>query len=121
MKLNEEIEKILNENKIYEMANISTKRSGLPVVVYISGLKSSHGPRIKFMNGYGTVKPEKLLTLTVSDDPKLIPEDSKLEISEKELQQIKNWVILNKDVLLELYKGQLDEIDAALKLKKLSL
>lgn len=111
---------MLNENKVYEMANISTKRSGLPVVVYISGLKSSYGSRIKFMNGHGKVKPEKLLTLTVSDEPKLIPEDSKLEISEKELQQIKDWVILNKDILLKLYKGQLDEIDAALELKKLS-
>ena len=43
--LNEEINKI---NQLWEMANLPKKRTGLPVLIYISGNKASHGPRIEF-------------------------------------------------------------------------
>ena len=79
-KLNEKLEKA---NQIWEMANLPKKRTGLPVIIYISGNKSSHGPRIKFFDSYA---------------------DS---------------IGSNYDLLMDLYDGKIDEIDAGMQQQRI--
>lgn len=99
-------------NQMFEMTNLRPRRTGLTVCVYVSERNSSHGPRIKFMNGYGYVSVNKLCTMTVSDSPEIIS-DQRIVLSSKDIGEIKRWVILNKDLLISLWNGEIDEIDFA--------
>ena len=85
--------------------------------VYISDRRASHGPRIKFMDGYGDVAPEFLVTMTVSSQPEIIGEIKNLKT--KDLKLLKEWVLLNLDILLDLYNGKFDEIEAAIQLRRI--
>lgn len=119
-KLNEEIEEILNENQLWEMANLPKKRTGAPVIIYISGNKSSHGPRIKFFDSYSDSVGDNydlLVPMTVSKNPE-IPIEHKLNIKKKDLDKIKQWVIKNYDILMALYNGEIDEIEAGITQQK---
>lgn len=75
---------------LWEMANISRRKTGLPYVIWVStrmgegGKMLPHGPRIKIpING-------KRYPLTIENDPRLT-EDTPISISD--LNQIKEWVI----------------------------
>lgn len=117
-KLNEQLKQL---NQIWEMANLSKKRTGLPVIIYISGDKSSHGPRIKFFDSYADSIGENydlLIPLTVSENP-IIPIEHKLNIKQKDLNKIKQWIIKNYNLLLDLYHGKIDEIEVGLNQQKI--
>lgn len=105
-------------NQMFEMTNLRPRRTGLTVCVYVSERNSSHGPRIKFMNGYGDVSVNKLCTMTVSDSPEIIS-DQRIVLSSKDISEIKRWVILNKDLLISLWNRAIDEIDFAQQMKSL--
>ena len=109
------------EAQLWEMANLPKKRTGLPVIVYISGNKSSHGPRIKFFDSYADSIGENydlLIPLTVGKNPE-IPIEHKLNIKKKDLEKIRQWVIKNYNLLMDLYNGKIDEIDAGNQQQKL--
>lgn len=115
-KLNEEIYQLFNENQLWEMANLPKKRTGAPVIIYISGNKSSHGPRIKFFDSYADSIGDNynlLVPMTISKNPE-IPIDHKLNIQKKDLEKVKKWVIQNYDLLMSLYNGEIDEIEAGM-------
>lgn len=117
-KVNEKLEKA---NQIWEMANLPKKRTGLPVIIYISGNKSSHGPRIKFFDSYADSigsNYDLLIPLTVDKNPD-IPIQHKLNISNADLDKIKQWVIKNYDLLIDLYNGKIDEIDAGMQQQRI--
>lgn len=107
---NDYIKKIMDENRIWEMTNLRPKRTGLKVCIYVSERNSSHGPRIKFMNGYGDVSLDKLCAMTVSDNPEIIA-DQRIVISAKDIERIKQWIILNKNLLISLWNKEIDEVD----------
>ena len=99
----------LNEVQLWEMANLRPKRTGLPVIVYVSERNSSHGPRIKFMNGYSdNLQLGELLTMTVEDSPRVI---GNVKISARDVKLIKQWVLLNKQLLIDLWNNKIDEVD----------
>lgn len=111
---------VLLENQIWEMANLPKKRTGLPVIIYISGNKASHGPRIKFFDSYADSIGENydlLIPLTIDKNPD-IPIKHKLNIKKKDLEKIKQWVIKNYDLLMDLYNGNIDEIEAGMNQQK---
>lgn len=114
--LSKERKEALNEITLWEMANLKKSRTGLPVLVYISGNKSSHGPRIKFLDSYADSIGENwelLVPLTVYKNPE-IPIEHKLNIKRKDLEKVKKWVIKNYDLLMALYNDEIDEIEAGL-------
>lgn len=114
--LAEELKKVIQESELWEMANLKKSRTGLPVLIYISGNKSSHGPRIKFFDSYADSLGENydlLIPLTVSKHPE-IPIEHKLNIKEKDLEKVKEWVVKNYDLLIALYNDEIDEIEAGL-------
>ena len=111
----------LQETALWEMANLKKSRTGLPVMIYISGNKSSRGPRIKFFDSYSDTLGDNydlLIPLTVSKDPQ-IPIEHELNIKKQDLDKVKQWVIKNYDLLLALYNEEIDEIEAALKQQKI--
>lgn len=105
------LKKLLFEQQLWEMANLRPSRTGLSVIVYVSEKNSSHGPRIKFLNSYNDkVLPSNLVTMTVSDNPRVIS-SQRIRIKTKDINNIKRWVLLNKQLLTDLWNGQIDEVD----------
>lgn len=129
-KLNKQLEQFfedlepeqITEEMLWEMTNLQPSRTGLPVAIYISGKKGSHGPRIKFMiepckdkNGQQDVDRNLLAELTVSNNPKIISA-KKVKLSTQDITKLKNWVINNKDILIDLWKNKIDEVEAVYRL-----
>ena len=108
--------------------NYPRKQTGLPVLIYVSAKEGSHGPRIKFLNRLnsswrGSKDPDSV-SISICDNPKIVyPKTGvRLRISTKEFNQVKSWIIQNKDVLLDFWNGVIptkEELDS--KLTKLNL
>ncbi|MDR0675546.1 MAG: hypothetical protein LBF97_00700 [Elusimicrobiota bacterium] len=105
------VEKISNdlENKIIteEGATLRKFETGLPVNIFIDdgGLwkKGKHWKRIKFQADKGN-KPytKNMPSMTIEDEPKIIEKRIKVYLTSKEIEQIKKFVKINKNLLLDL-------------------
>lgn len=94
--------------KITEMSKLRPEQSGLPITIWLddSGAyhKSGHGPRIKIPNNPGITKSNTFASMTISDDPNLMHET---QLPSKTIKKIKEFVINNKDLLLQLAEKQI--------------
>ena len=104
-----------------EMSNYRKGKYNLPVNIWIDGPRNlQHGKRIKFQNNYSDKFDETdLLTMTISDDPKLGKTFKKVKVKQKDIDTIRSWVILNKDILLEYSEGNMASDELSEKLKSL--
>lgn len=104
-----------------EMANIGTNVTGLPVVVWVSVKVPNHPrPRMKFNKNKGNVrKVSDLIPISIDDDPKiLLNNPPKLGITEPEFEQIRAWIIKNKEVLVKFWNSEIQQDTLILSLKK---
>ena len=127
MFIEKEIKSILEAiNRFYEdrfplneMSNYSGRELGLPVNIWIDGPRNlKHSKRIKVQNNYSNrFHEEDLITLTISENPQLGRTFKKVRISAKDLDKVKSWIVLNKDLLLEYAEGNMStrELDSRLK------
>lgn len=100
---------LFEKSNLYEMATLKKRRSGLPVNIYLddsgSYIAGGHAPRIKFQpNKNDSSDTRIMIPMTISDNPE-IPIDYKSQlngITEKDISEIKNFVISNKSNLLRL-------------------
>lgn len=92
-----------------EMANFSKDEFNLPVNVWVDGPRNlKHSKRIKFQNNYSNRFDETdLITLTISDDPQVGKTFKKIKISNADIEVLKKWVVLNKDILLQYSNGDM--------------
>lgn len=98
----------LDEEQLWEMANLHPRDTGLPVIVWAdSNRQMKHGLRIKFQNSYSDkTDSSSLVPMTISEDPQ-VPVQVKLRISNADLQKIRQWIILNKDLLVAYAKEEI--------------
>lgn len=93
-----------NKQPLCKFADLVPSDTHLASVIWVDGPRNmSHGKRIKFQNNTSQkLNGTELIPMTISDDPQ-IPKSvhSKLKISQKEVTRIKQWIILNKSVLLD--------------------
>ena len=111
----------MTENELWEMTSLKKERTDLPVLVYISGNKSSYGAIVKFFDSYDDTvggNYDLLIPLTVSKNPQ-IPTEHKLNIKKQDFEKVRQWVIKNYNLLMALYNDEIDEIEAGLKQQKL--
>lgn len=112
--LNEKLEQILEMSPNYRK-----KDTNLPAVIYISQKEGGHGPRIKFQNQKSDrPKESEWIPMTIEDNPRVIG-NQKLNLSSKELNQIKTWIIQNKEVLLDFWYLKISKEELDKKLTKL--
>lgn len=115
--LNEELQKVLekeyieiNKEPIYEFADLVPEDTNLCCVLWIDGpRKMKHGKRIKFQNNTSNkLNGDELIPMTISEDPQ-IPKSivSKLKINGQQIKRIKQWIILNKEILLAYANGNI--------------
>ncbi len=101
-----EFEKDLNEAEfLFEMANYYEDVTGLPMVIWVgSKSKAKHGPRIKVQRNYiQRMDSSDLFTVSISDDPQIVA-GNKGSITTDDLGKVFKWVIVNKDILLQLWR-----------------
>lgn len=122
-KLNEQLQYILEMSP-----TLKCKDTGLPVLLYASPMEGSHGPRIKFLNrlnsGWRGRKDPDSVSISISDDPKIVYPKTKvnLKISNKEFNQVKQWIIQNKQPLMDFWNGIIGTEEELLeKLTKLNI
>jgi hypothetical protein len=101
---------------IYEMSNYFKSRSGLPVNLWLDEdmlyKKGKHGKRLKFqLNTANNIQRENMGVMTISSDPQvIINPKQKNEIGQKEINDIKNWVIKYEKELSDLVDMKIDII-----------
>lgn len=93
--------------QIDEMANLGKRTTKLPCVVYVSSKKGvAHGPRIKVNADYSERWCGNSFTITISDNPRVI--GNTFKIKQTDIEDITDWVKLNKTCLLEYWNEQID-------------
>lgn len=110
----------LDEEQLWEMTNLHPRDTGLPVIVWAdSNRQMKHGLRIKFQNSYSDkTDSSSLIPMTISENPQILVQ-VKLRISNADLQKIRQWIILNKDLLVAYAKEAITTKDFVNSLKTL--
>ena len=101
----EEVEKFL-----YEMANIRDKQTGIPNIILWAGQAppgaKRHSPRVKVCSRpTSKVIPEDFFTLSIQEEPQI--KEGECYLSTDQLQDVKDWISRNKEVLLKYWNGEL--------------
>jgi hypothetical protein len=118
------LEEDSQEDFFFEMATIRKIDSGLPANIWVddsaSYKKGGHGKRIKFQPNKSDRPNTRgvMSTMTISDDPKVIAGHKKIELSSKEIEKIRQFVIVNKKSLEDLSDMKIGIFDFGKKMIK---
>lgn len=110
-----------NTSMLCEMANIGTNVTGLPVVIWVSVKVPNHArARMKFNKNKGNVRNvSDLIPISIDDNPQiLLNNPPKLGITNAEFEEIRAWIIKNKDILLKFWNSEIQQDTLILSLKK---
>lgn len=109
---------------LVEMANIPPRKTGIEYPIWIGEVGGRHGPRIKVSNIKNKTIPSDTFVMTISANPE-IKEKQSCKLKSDEVEDIEDWVKLNLEDLLILYKmyenNGFYEKDPALKIKDILL
>lgn len=101
--LSQMLQEALKNEPLNEMSNLMKSDTGLPVIVWFCGeTEVEHNlPRIKFQNNYSNkIQKSELVPMSISNEPEILI-NIKLNIKQKDIDKIKEWVKLNKNTLLD--------------------
>ena len=92
------------ESRLYEMACLRKKRTGLPVNIYVddsgSWRESGHANRIKLQGNTGDHPVTKdMIPMSIDDNPRILVNYDKMELSQADINAVKQFVVANKDLL----------------------
>lgn len=103
---------------LYEMANLSSRTTGIPgVVVWVNsgGDRLQHGPRIKVVRG-NKFRVELSSTIPLTGVPRII---GKADLSQDEFANVVKWMTLNRETLLQYHDDEIDTAEMIGQLKKI--
>ncbi len=87
----------LEEDDIFEMANLVEEQTGIPGIVFISTIMGSHGPRVKYFLKAGGSQPS--FSVAVASEPRVVANS----LAERELSRmapsVLEWTRLNHEAL----------------------
>jgi hypothetical protein len=83
---------------LYLMSNVQPNESGLPFVVYISEKQGRHDVRVKVGK-----PPNFTASVSVRPDIKVVAG----KLSERELALVRQWIELNRDVIIAHWEGKM--------------
>lgn len=88
-----------DDSNLNEMSNLTKDESGLDHIVYVSTKQGvNHGPRVKVGVDKSNYWTGKTFTVTIQAEPVIIGDTEKIKRSE--LNDIVDWVKLNREYLL---------------------
>lgn len=101
----------INESILFEMANLMPSTTKLATSIWLDpGHKDNvkHNiPRIKFKGIPFEKGISNLIPISIEDDPHILVDNPIIELSSKEMQQLKKFIRLNKDNLIALYNNEI--------------
>jgi len=106
---------LVEKERIYEMANIRTYKTNLPMVIWIFPKTGNekHFARIKVSKIYGDKATNDLFPITISDSPCLPDKNIKTgEITKQDLDKVFKFIKLNKDVLMQVWNDEITPDEA---------
>ncbi|HEV7265672.1 MAG TPA: hypothetical protein VGN83_12225 [Falsiroseomonas sp.] len=93
------IEGVVFDEDMYDVTNISARRSGLGGVIYASTAQGQHGPRVKWYPGRpGRESP--CLVVTLESPPRAINQGLPARAAREAAKQVVAWAELNRAALL---------------------
>jgi hypothetical protein len=96
---------------LFEMANISPKRTGLPFVVWISPKAGAqHDVRVKVSEG-PKVHSADLVSVAIRPEIRVV---SGSKMTAHDLALLKKWVELNYDVIIKYWDGDIEYTEDAI-------
>jgi hypothetical protein len=96
---------------LFEMANLSPKRTGLPFVVWISPKAGApHDVRVKISKG-PRVHPAEFISVAIRPTVHVVGGGN---MSASDLALLKKWVELNHDVILKYWDGEIEYTEDAI-------
>ncbi|HTX33683.1 MAG TPA: hypothetical protein VME43_01630 [Bryobacteraceae bacterium] len=96
---------------LFEMANLSPKRTGLPFVVWISPKAGApHDVRVKISKG-PKVHASELVSVAIRPDVRVVGGG---EMSANDLAFLKKWIEVNYDVILKYWDGEIEYTEDAI-------
>lgn len=99
------------EEALFEMANLSPKRTGLPFVVWISPRAGApHDVRVK-VSREPKVHPSDLISVTVRPGVQVAAGG---KLSPYELDLLREWIDLNRDVIVRYWDGEIEYAEDAI-------
>jgi hypothetical protein len=94
----------------FDMANLRPQRTGLPFVVFISQKGGArHDVRVKLARA-AKVRPSEMITVAVRPVPRVI----RGELSARELDLVREWIELNRAILIDYWDGAIEYTEDAL-------
>lgn len=125
--IEELLQTVYTDEMLLEMANISQNTTGLDVIIWVqTNNTQSTGkhnlPRIKFQNNTATkIQINELIPISISDDPKILLKNNdldKIKISQTQINGIKQWIMKNKEILIDYWEEKITTDELFQKLKK---
>ena len=114
---------ILSEDDLFEMSNIRKNESGLPMNIYVSSggsVNHQHGPRIKVMpTSANNMNPHQTVSVMLKQN---ITSDDVVgysQLSSDDLSEIRNYINLNYETLIQYWEDTISTAEMISKLKKL--
>lgn len=125
--IEELLQTVYTDEMLLEMATISQNTTGLDVIIWVqTNNTQSTGkhnlPRIKFQNNTATkIQINELIPISISDDPKILLKNNdlnKIKISQTQINGIKQWIMKNKEILIDYWEEKITTDELFQKLKK---
>ncbi len=91
----------LAQEELVEMANLTSAQTGISGTIFISTAMGAHGPRVKYFVQPGRMQPS--LSVSIGDIPTLVANSLPDRIARQMSQRVIEWVLLNKDALLDFW------------------
>ena len=125
--IEELLQTVYTDEMLLGMATISQNTTGLDVIIWVqTNNTQSTGkhnlPRIKFQNNTATkIQINELIPISISDDPKILLKNNdlnKIKISQTQINGIKQWIMKNKEILIDYWEEKITTDELFQKLKK---
>lgn len=125
--MEELLQTVYTDEMLLGMATISQNTTGLDVIICVqTNNTQSTGkhnlPRIKFQNNTAAkIQINELIPISISDNPKILLKNNdldKIKISQTQINGIKQWIIKNKEILIDYWEEKITTDELFQKLKK---
>ena len=91
----------LEDDEVFDMANLSEARTGVPGVIYISTRVARHGPRVKYFARPGGDQPS--FSVSIAEEPEVVANNLPERVLKRMSPKVIAWVRLNRETLLDFW------------------
>jgi hypothetical protein len=103
------------------LSRLSKDMSGLPVEIFVDEMncweKLGSFRRIKFQGNKKKPDYRNLYSMSIEENPRVLVKDAKIDLTDEELKNVKNYVSKNRKLLTEMAEGKISFMDFIEKLR----